>query len=139
MALFKCPECSSMISECADSCPHCGFPLADYYRWVKYQRSFGFDPLEYLSCDRLPIKVLINCEDRYPIEYEGVYLPNQHRIYAYNKVNEFLLTGVVIPGTGVYIARVENKNSFPLLYMATAKEDGSPGWYYGEYGEGIYN
>ncbi len=27
MALLKCPECNSDISDSAVSCPHCGFPL----------------------------------------------------------------------------------------------------------------
>lgn len=27
MALIKCPECNNMISEMAESCPHCGYPL----------------------------------------------------------------------------------------------------------------
>lgn len=29
MALLKCPECSSEISDLATSCPQCGFPLSD--------------------------------------------------------------------------------------------------------------
>jgi uncharacterized OB-fold protein len=28
MALVKCPECSSEVSDKAESCPKCGFPLA---------------------------------------------------------------------------------------------------------------
>ena len=28
--LIKCPECSNLISEKALSCPHCGFPMAEY-------------------------------------------------------------------------------------------------------------
>lgn len=27
MALIKCPECSREVSEQANSCPHCGFPI----------------------------------------------------------------------------------------------------------------
>lgn len=27
MALIKCPECSREVSDQADSCPHCGFPI----------------------------------------------------------------------------------------------------------------
>lgn len=27
MALINCPECSQQISELANSCPHCGYPL----------------------------------------------------------------------------------------------------------------
>jgi uncharacterized membrane protein YvbJ len=27
MALIKCKECGREISDAADSCPHCGFPL----------------------------------------------------------------------------------------------------------------
>ena len=29
MALIKCPECKSQISEFALSCPNCGFPLSE--------------------------------------------------------------------------------------------------------------
>ncbi|QCZ93358.1 zinc ribbon domain-containing protein [Salinimonas iocasae] len=29
MALIDCPSCSKKISDKADSCPHCGFGLAD--------------------------------------------------------------------------------------------------------------
>ncbi len=29
MALIDCPECSKQVSTAAQSCPHCGFPVAD--------------------------------------------------------------------------------------------------------------
>ena len=29
MALISCPECEKEISDKADACPHCGFPLSD--------------------------------------------------------------------------------------------------------------
>jgi hypothetical protein len=29
MALVKCPECSREVSDAANCCPHCGYPLAD--------------------------------------------------------------------------------------------------------------
>ncbi|MBQ0960343.1 TM2 domain-containing protein [Ideonella sp. 4Y11] len=29
MALIKCPECSTQVSDKAASCPSCGYPLAD--------------------------------------------------------------------------------------------------------------
>lgn len=28
MALFNCPECNNQISDTAEKCPHCGYPLA---------------------------------------------------------------------------------------------------------------
>jgi predicted amidophosphoribosyltransferase len=28
MALINCPECNKEISDMAESCPHCGFPIA---------------------------------------------------------------------------------------------------------------
>lgn len=28
MALKKCPECSKQVSDKAESCPHCGYPIA---------------------------------------------------------------------------------------------------------------
>ena len=27
MALIKCPECNKEVSDCAEACPHCGYPL----------------------------------------------------------------------------------------------------------------
>lgn len=30
MALLKCPECTREISDLAESCPHCGFPVAKF-------------------------------------------------------------------------------------------------------------
>jgi hypothetical protein len=41
MALIKCPECSELISDLAESCPKCGYPLFSYkmdqnrLRWKK--------------------------------------------------------------------------------------------------------
>jgi len=32
MALIKCPECLTEVSDCAPTCPKCGFPVSD---WVK--------------------------------------------------------------------------------------------------------
>jgi hypothetical protein len=29
MALVDCPECTTDVSEHADFCPHCGYPLGD--------------------------------------------------------------------------------------------------------------
>ena len=31
MALAKCPECDGKVSEYAQSCPHCGFPIASSF------------------------------------------------------------------------------------------------------------
>ncbi|QQF65496.1 membrane protein [Histophilus somni] len=36
MALQPCPECRRKISECAISCPHCGFSLQEE-NWVLYR------------------------------------------------------------------------------------------------------
>ena len=27
MALIKCPECNKEVSDCAEACPHCGYPI----------------------------------------------------------------------------------------------------------------
>ena len=35
MALIKCPECNSMISEYANNCPHCGCPRQVLERLLK--------------------------------------------------------------------------------------------------------
>jgi len=32
MALFKCPECRNAVSDIAEVCPHCGYPIASYVR-----------------------------------------------------------------------------------------------------------
>ncbi len=31
MALIKCPECSEEISDKAEACPYCGFPISNNY------------------------------------------------------------------------------------------------------------
>ena len=136
MALYNCPECSSPVSQYAESCPHCGFPMKEYKEWIEKLNDFGYDILRYNDLDAIPVKVLINSSDKYPIEYEGVYLTQQERLYAYNKLNKYVLTGVVNPSVGVYLARVEKKDSLPMLYIATAKEDGKLCWYYGDCSEG---
>lgn len=38
MALVKCPECESRISDRAHSCPFCGFPLDEYYAEINEAR-----------------------------------------------------------------------------------------------------
>ena len=134
MSLYNCPECSSPVSQYAESCPHCGFPLKEYKDWISHERSYGYDRFENAEKQAVGVKVIINCEDRYPIEYEGVFLPEHRYIYAYNKVNENVIVGAVIPGVGVYLARVEEKSTFPLLYAATDMADGRNQWYYGCYG-----
>lgn len=35
MALIKCPECSREISDRAESCPHCGFPIREVTEKLK--------------------------------------------------------------------------------------------------------
>ena len=39
MALINCPECSREISDKADVCPNCGFPIADYVEKIKAEQS----------------------------------------------------------------------------------------------------
>ena len=38
MALLKCPECAREISDLAESCPQCGFPVANFIKKQKLQR-----------------------------------------------------------------------------------------------------
>ena len=38
MALIKCPECSKEISDKAESCPQCGYPVADYLKKLEEDR-----------------------------------------------------------------------------------------------------
>lgn len=41
MSLIKCPECSNDISDKANNCPHCGYPLREKYGKTKnIQRSY---------------------------------------------------------------------------------------------------
>lgn len=37
MALIKCPECGKEVSDKANSCPHCGYPLIKINKEVKRQ------------------------------------------------------------------------------------------------------
>lgn len=34
MALIKCPECDSQVSDKAQCCPNCGFPVKDMIEMV---------------------------------------------------------------------------------------------------------
>lgn len=65
MALVKCPECGGQASDSASSCPHCGFPLAEYL-----EKKRGEDYIEYLKnkikpvdfqCPPPRVKVCIKC------------------------------------------------------------------------------
>lgn len=37
MALIKCPECNESVSEKANSCPHCGYPLKPEVTPIQYE------------------------------------------------------------------------------------------------------
>ena len=30
MALIICPECGKQVSDCANTCPNCGYPIHEY-------------------------------------------------------------------------------------------------------------
>lgn len=38
MALIKCPECGQNISDQADTCIHCGYPLTEFKKELEKQR-----------------------------------------------------------------------------------------------------
>lgn len=40
MALIKCPECGKQISDKANACIHCGYPLNKGQSYVKYQSKY---------------------------------------------------------------------------------------------------
>lgn len=40
MALIKCPECLQNVSDKANSCPHCGYPIQTYLNSQEMNRSF---------------------------------------------------------------------------------------------------
>lgn len=44
MALIKCPECGSSISDKAEKCPHCGLP-ATYFMQRQTQTDVNYDNL----------------------------------------------------------------------------------------------
>ncbi|MCD7946631.1 MAG: zinc ribbon domain-containing protein [Clostridiales bacterium] len=38
MALIACPECAKEVSEQAEACPHCGFPVSKYLKEQEKKR-----------------------------------------------------------------------------------------------------
>lgn len=137
MALMYCPECSGVVSDTAETCPHCGFSLADFFAWIEHQAAYGYDVFEYDQMDRVPVRVLIKPDGGFRSNYVGYYVPSTGRLYAIGEYwDNYLLAGVVIPGVGVYLARVEEVISGPNLYFGFAAEQGKTEWYYGIYGEG---
>lgn len=52
MPLISCPECSAEVSGSAESCPHCGFGLRDYFEEAAESSMFFLTlapPLAYFS------------------------------------------------------------------------------------------
>lgn len=45
MALINCPECGGKISEFAEVCPHCGFPM-EYEGMEETLKKFGPGKME---------------------------------------------------------------------------------------------
>ena len=44
MALIKCPECNKEVSDKAEICVHCGYPIS---KWIKEEKSANrFDNFE---------------------------------------------------------------------------------------------
>ena len=47
MALINCPECKNKVSDKANACPHCGFPIEEYLNNIKkhgeHKMSMEFD------------------------------------------------------------------------------------------------
>ncbi len=41
MALIKCPECAQMVSDQANACVHCGYPIANYIQQMAEQQIIG--------------------------------------------------------------------------------------------------
>ena len=41
MALIKCPECGKEISDAAESCPNCGYPIKGQQKMKKEVMSFA--------------------------------------------------------------------------------------------------
>ena len=121
MPLIHCPECSGVVSDTAEACPHCGFPVYDFFAWIEHQSAYGYDKFEYDRMDRVPVKVVIKPDGGSSSSYVGYFVPSTGRLYAIGTYwDNYLLAGVVIPGAGVYLARVEGKAE----------------WYYGICGEG---
>lgn len=38
MALITCPECGGKISDKAETCIHCGYPLKKYTEYIDYKQ-----------------------------------------------------------------------------------------------------
>lgn len=41
MAIMVCPECGKQVSDCAETCPHCGYPISKYIAEQKKQEEFA--------------------------------------------------------------------------------------------------
>lgn len=50
MPLMNCPECKKKVSSAADTCPHCGFPVASYLLDKKRQEHLKKDPKDCREC-----------------------------------------------------------------------------------------
>lgn len=72
MALIKCPECRKDVSDKADKCIHCGFPLSEYIE-------------KSLIVEENVIKNDLQITDE---ELEQIYLYDPQRIVMVQKVSE---------------------------------------------------
>lgn len=46
MALIKCPECGKKVSEKANACIHCGYPINNVEKEKNYEDIIKYSPLE---------------------------------------------------------------------------------------------
>jgi len=56
MALINCPECGGKISEFAEVCPHCGFPM-EYEGMEEALKKFGPGKMEPITQEPVEDKI----------------------------------------------------------------------------------
>lgn len=67
MSIIQCPECTSNISDQAQSCPHCGYPIAEYVREKTYNKEVErltkkiLPRTEFVCPENTRAKVCIKC------------------------------------------------------------------------------
>ncbi len=61
MALIKCPECGSEISDMATSCPQCGYPIQEYFDDTPYDVISNHETKKCVHCGRDIPKRIAKC------------------------------------------------------------------------------
>lgn len=105
MALIKCPECLQNVSDKANSCPHCGFPIQTYLNNKKYNDSASIEgnnikPAFFeekegaLAQKNVEEERLTTKEQEFEEEYNSIELPE--RPSKWPPILNFLFNGFMI-------------------------------------------